>query len=351
VNSSGNSVILSNGQTVAYFNGGTYAASLTGLATYLYGSYTHDIWIYPLSTVNSTIISETVPSTGFSLDYMAIYNTNLVASLWTGAWSQISSLAAASTNTWYHVVSVFNVTNNSLTLYVNGVQQTTSTLARVITTNSFNYNMMNSVYYIGKPGSAPGNGYFNGYVGAVKLYGYPLTASQVASNYTTFLPRYQNVSTVVTTNAAYTFRIKATSTTVPTTDSTGLYPIYNTTINTGGPVVAVADPTGTRGYVLQFFGQNYLSVFASSPVTSTRTFWLYSATPNASSGNVFSSTNYPLFFNATTFLSIRPGFSAGEGVPSILLLLKLRIGCFMPLLLRRPQLLCISMAYRMLLLP
>ena len=313
VNPSGNSVILSNGQTVAYFNGSTYATSLTGVATYLHGSYTHDIWIYPLSTVNSTIISEIVPSSAFSLDYMSIYNNNLAASLWTGVWSQISSLAAATTKTWYHVVSVFNVTNNSLTLYVNGVQQTTSTLTRVITTNTFNYNSMNSVYYIGKPGGSPGNGYFNGYVGAVKLYGYPQTASEVASNYTTFLPRYQNVSSSVTTNVAYTFRIKATSTTVPTTDSTGLYPIYNTTINTGGPVTAVADPTGTRGYVLQFFGQNYLSVFASSPVTSTRTFWLYSATPTAGSGNVFSSTNYPVFFNATTFLSIRPGFSAGGG--------------------------------------
>jgi hypothetical protein len=90
VNPSGNSVILSNGQTVAYFNN-TYATSLTGLATYLHRSYTHDVWLCPLSTGNSAIISETVPSSGFSLDYMAIYGNNLVASLWTGSWSQISS--------------------------------------------------------------------------------------------------------------------------------------------------------------------------------------------------------------------------------------------------------------------
>jgi len=314
VNPSGNSVILSNGQTVAYFNN-TYATSLTGLSTYLHGSYTHDVWLCPLSIGNSTIISETVTTSVFNVDYMAIYSNNLAASLLTGTgagtWSQISSLAAATTNTWYHVVSVFNVANNSLTLYVNGVQQSTSTLTRLITTNTFNYNMMNSVYYIGRPSGIPaGNGYFNGYVGAVKLYGYPLTASQVASNYTTFLPRYQNVSTTVTTNVAYTFRIKATSTTVPTTDSTGLYPITNSGLlpisisNMSDPVVAVADPTGTRGYVLQFFGKQYLSVFASSPVTSTRTFWLYSATPSSGAGNVFSGTNYKIYFNGTAYLSI-----------------------------------------------
>jgi len=317
VNPSGNSVILSNGQTVAYFNN-TYATSLTGLATYLHGSYTHDIWIYPLSTTSCTILSETSSTGSFSVDYMAQYNGNLASGVLTNTtWNSVSSLAPVTINTWYHVVSVFNNVTNTLTLYVNGVQQNTATYTRTIQTNTFAYTGMNTSYYIGKPNInnlyPAGNSYFNGYVGAVKLYGYPLTASQVASNYTTFLPRYQNVSTAVTTNVAYTFRIKATSTTVPATDSTGLYPIYNTTINTGGPVVAVADPTGTRGYVLQFFGQNYLSVFASSPVTSTRTFWLYSATPSAGAGNVFSSTNYPLFFNSTTFLSIRPGFTAGGG--------------------------------------
>jgi len=308
VNSSGNSVILSNGQTVAYFNGSTYATSLVGVATYLYASYTHDIWICPLSVANSTILSETNTVSTYSVDYMALNGSgNIISGLWSGSWGTISSLAAATANTWYHVVSVFDRVTNLLTLYVNGVRQSTATYNRAIPTNGFSAIGMNTSYYIGRPGGNPGtNAYFNGYIGAVKLYGYPLTASQVASNYTTFLPRYQNVTAVPATSLPYTFRIiAATSWTgigaVPTTDVTGTYTITNT-----GSVTAVADPTGIRGYVFQFSGANYLSVTATTPINSTRTFWLYSATPGAGGagyGNVFSTLLSPAYFNGTTQLT------------------------------------------------
>jgi len=309
VNSSGNSVILSNGQTVAYFSGSTYATSLTGVATYLYASYTHDIWICPLSTVNSCILSETNTTQTYAVDYMTINGSgNIISALLAGSWSYISSLAAATPQTWYHVVSVYDNPTNLLTLYVNGViQSSNNTYIRVIPTNDFSNNSMNTSYYIGKPTANPNtNTYFNGYVGAVKLYGYTLTASQVTSNYTTFLPRYQNVSTSVTANVAYTFRVKAASTTVPTADITGIYTIFNTTNSNGGPVVAVADPSGIRGYVFQFSGSNYLSIYSTTSVNSTRTFWLYSDAPGTggvSSGNVFSSMNLGMYFNGTSYLT------------------------------------------------
>ena len=308
VNSSGNSVILSNGQTVAYFNGSTYATSLVGVATYLYASYTHDIWICPLSTANSTILSETNTAVNYALDYMTINGGgNIFSALWIGTWNYISSLSPTTTNTWYHVVSVYDSVSKILTQYINGVLQSTAVYNRVIVFNSFSTISMNTSYYIGKPTANPGtNAYFNGYVGAVKLYGYPLTADQVARNYTAFLPRYQNVSTVPITSLPYTFRIIANISwnglaTVPSTDVTGSYIIAN-----ANAVTAVADPAGIRGYVFQFSGANYLSVTANTPINSTRTFWLYSATPGAGGagyGNVFSSLLSLAFFNGTTQLT------------------------------------------------
>jgi hypothetical protein len=61
-----------------------------------------------------------------------------------------------------------------------------------------------------------------------------------------------------------------------------------------------------RGNVFSFSGSNYLAVASTTPVISTKTFWLYSG--NATSGSVFSSPNYPVSLNMNSHLISTPSY-------------------------------------------
>jgi hypothetical protein len=65
----------------------------------------------------------------------------------------------------------------------------------------------------------------------------------------------------------------------------------------------------TRGYVFRFSGSNYLQISASTLTNSTKTFWLSSSTPSTGQGNVFSSNNFAVWFQATSTLKFYPGNS------------------------------------------
>ena len=100
------------------------------------------------------------------------------------------------------------------------------------------------------------------------------------------------------------FRIKSFTSTVPITDVDNIFTLNNT-----GTVTCVPDPLNVRGgYVFQFSGSNYLSISVNTPAISTKTFWVYTTTPSAGQGNVFSSTNYPVNFKTTNYLSALPNF-------------------------------------------
>jgi hypothetical protein len=94
----------------------------------------------------------------------------------------------------------------------------------------------------------------------------------------------------------YTFRVKGTTTTVPTTDVSGT-PILNKLgngISTGSLVTMYNDPS--RGYVFSFSGSNYLQINLNNAATHTKTFWVSSSTPESGGGAVFSSVYNPHSF-------------------------------------------------------
>lgn len=93
----------------------------------------------------------------------------------------------------------------------------------------------------------------------------------------------------------YSFKIKGMTSTVPNSDVTGI-PLTNI-----GGVTMYNDPI--RGYVFNFSGSNSLGIPVKTSTNSTKSFWLSTTTPV---GNVFSSVDYPIYFNnsiLTAYLS------------------------------------------------
>jgi hypothetical protein len=107
---------------------------------------------------------------------------------------------------------------------------------------------------------------------------------------------------------AYTFRIKGSSSTVPVTDYNG-----NTVTNNRG-VTMFNDPI--RGYVFNLLGSNFLSINVNESTNITRTFWASTSTPASGSGNVYSSSNFPVFFFGTDRLNVYPNFPNGGRIIS-----------------------------------
>lgn len=104
-------------------------------------------------------------------------------------------------------------------------------------------------------------------------------------------------STASTSVSTYTFRVNSKTSVVPTVVD-GI-----TLVNSGA--VAMSN-NGTRGFVFSFTGANHLRLVKTTPLSSTKTFWV-SATP-AGSDNTFSTTKMPVWFNGTNFLRATVNF-------------------------------------------
>ena len=134
------------------------------------------------------------------------------------------------------------------------------------------------------------------------------TLLDTQTNYTTTtvrltqLPWFNFINYIITSGLL--FRVKTTTATVPSTDA-----FASITITNNSSVTAVADPAGTRGYVFQLSGSNFLSISINTPTTSTKTLWVYSSTPSTGNGNVFSSNAYPVWFSGSAKLHWCPGYS------------------------------------------
>ena len=113
-------------------------------------------------------------------------------------------------------------------------------------------------------------------------------------------------STPSTSVSTYTFRVNSETATVPTVADG--FTVTNTN------AVAMIN-NGTRGFVFNFTGSKHLSIVATTPLSSTKTFWV-SATPS-SSDNTFSTTKIPIWFNGTNFLRASVNFpTSGVDVTS-----------------------------------
>lgn len=101
----------------------------------------------------------------------------------------------------------------------------------------------------------------------------------------------------------WTFRVKSSTLTVPTTVD-GIT-ITNTNVSMINDV--------KRGPVFNFGGNGYLSINQPTPVNSTKTFWVMMPIVTSANNNVFSTAKMPVWFNGTTFLRATVNFGVGGG--------------------------------------
>ena len=288
-----------NGYNAVSLDGDSYLwrNNVSGFGTNFKSSFTYEMWVYPTSTINATLIYENgqngfggwsddqlgISSAGYFTSY--VYNGGLIA---TG-----NAASAYTLNRWYQVANVYDNTAKVLYQYINGVLT-----AQTNITKSY----PGTVWLVlgGKAGNKSsfmsGLGYFLGYMGSFRGYNIALSIDQVLQNYNYAIDA-----------AGYQFRLSNNSSgSVPTIDNTAVYTIINT-----GSVAMVNDTT--RGYVFNLTGANYLSFTYASPQNVSRTFWTKSSTRSTSSGNNFSSNMWPIWYSGTNYMNSSTAFSGGGG--------------------------------------
>jgi hypothetical protein len=178
-----------NGTTVLRLTSASsqYFGSTTGYGTSLNSAFTFDVWCQNLSaSTNGNLIGEWEGSTfntgwtdnqmGFTTSAIRcfVYNTGVTTAK-TG-WSNSS---------WYNIVMTYNGAAGIAT-YVNGTAGGTQVGAK--------QNPGNTFLSMGKPSNVDYLGgvtnYFNGYIGAWKIYSRALTVEEITQNYNALRGRY-----------------------------------------------------------------------------------------------------------------------------------------------------------------
>jgi hypothetical protein len=181
----------------------------------------------------------------------------------------ISNVAQTSTWMFYAITTTATTTS----LYVDGTLVSSVNVAWTGDTATMFF------------GAYQGGNYLTGLLDDIRFYSNILTSTDIQTLYI---------------NTSYTFRVKSTTSVVPTTVDG--YTLSNTN------VTMVND--ATRGFVFSFGTNKSLSINLATPINSTKTFWLSSSSPQNGDGNVFSTTKMPIYFNSTTFLKATVNFGS-----------------------------------------
>ena len=178
----------SNGLQAISLSGSNYMwrANSTGFNPYFVNSYTFEMWVYPKTKVNATLIYENGQNSfgGWSDDLMGINSSGYFTSqVYNGGKIINTSGGAYVLNTWYQVVNVYDDSARILYQYVNGALKAQVNIAR---------SKPGTMWLV--LGAQAGNGssymnglgYFNGYIGAFRGYNIALNATQILQNYNAY---------------------------------------------------------------------------------------------------------------------------------------------------------------------
>jgi hypothetical protein len=137
-----------------------------------------EAWVKFNSVAGNAVISigGSVTSSNTLYELMA-YSNNVIEHYW-GNFTQSSTVLA--TNTWYHIVILFDGTTNHY-IYINGVQVGFSATPTL--------NTSNTPIYIG-PAVTTTWGAFNGKIAALRIYNRALTSSDVTTNFNALKSRF-----------------------------------------------------------------------------------------------------------------------------------------------------------------
>ena len=135
-----------------------------------------EAWVKFNSVAGNAVISIGGQSASQLYELMA-YSNNLIEHYW-GNFTQSSTVLA--TNTWYHIVIIYDGTTNHY-IYINGVQVGISATPTLNTTNT--------PIYIG-PAVTTTWGAFDGKIAALRIYNRALTSSDVTNNFNVLKTRF-----------------------------------------------------------------------------------------------------------------------------------------------------------------
>jgi hypothetical protein len=147
------------------------------------GDFTLEAWVYysAISGSSRAIMSKT--DGGNSADWSYGLRTSSAGATYlevgNGTTSTTSPSYTVTTGQWYHIVGVWtNVAANSLELYVNGASQGSNSHSFASVKNS-----TRPLFFGSFDGGATFGQWFNGRMGATRMYNSALTGAQVLQNY------------------------------------------------------------------------------------------------------------------------------------------------------------------------
>ena len=208
--------------------------------------FTMSVWVYEYTPrYRATIVGQKQDSgSSLTLGWSLVSDDGFFALYFANGtnYSRANHGLIHSNNTWYHVVGVWNATNRTPTIYVNGVRG-------VGTVAPQNFTYVNIPYYLGI-GSSNGNNAvstFNGSIDEVRIYNRSLSAAEVDILYHSNLRKHANDSwelivnqTNVSVDITYNFSVGASD----RANNAGTIGTYAVT-GSSGPIIQTANNTPT----------------------------------------------------------------------------------------------------------
>jgi hypothetical protein len=147
------------------------------------GDFTLEAWVYYSAIAGSSRVIVAKTDGGNSADWgygiRTISNGSTYLEVGNGSTTVTSPTYTVTTGQWYHIVGVYtNVASNSIELYVNGVSQGSNSHSFASIKNT-----TRPLFFGSFDGGATFGQWFNGRMGATRMYNAALTAGQVLQNY------------------------------------------------------------------------------------------------------------------------------------------------------------------------
>lgn len=184
----GNNGTLTNGPTYSSSDGGSFI--FDGTDDYVNlgdnsilrftGSCTYSCWFYITGTggTNPRLISKSGNSSARSMDLFYQNNDNLLrfsVAPTTSTISGVTSTSTVSQNTWYNIAGVYDSSNQTLKIYINGNEDNSTTGPSSITNNN------NRDYWIGAGNRSID--WFDGNLPQAFIYNRALHKGEILANY------------------------------------------------------------------------------------------------------------------------------------------------------------------------
>lgn len=320
----GNIIMSSASCSMKITSTSTYIATLNGSTiTDPYGERGYNTWVHQAVTYNGTTftmyingvsVGSTTPTAYTGTDTYLYLLSLSNSAYFIGYSDNFLSYTRALTAAEIYTIYTYETTIGTTSTTVPGAPTIgTATLvdissARVSFTAPSGTGTITGYTVTSSPGSLTGTGISSpiSVSGLSENTTYTFTVTATNSGGTSALSGASTSITTIPINL-YTFRVKSTTSVVPTTVDG-----YNLINNNGTLMVNNA----TRGFVFNMSGNNSLRINLATPLSSTKTFWLSSDTPQNGSGNVFSTSKMPIWFNTTTFLQASPNYPTPTNVVS-----------------------------------